>query len=334
MKHLALILLLSIVTVAHAATNEKSITMAGSLWTPFIDQNHPELGVATDLVTSIFKRAGYQTTPIIEPWSRTLEGAAIGVYDVIISAWQTPAREKYFAFSEAYLVNEIKFIRRRGNPFSYTDLNSLAGKTVGIVEGYAYGDDFNRSQVFNRVTRSDVLQNLKLLNQGGIDLTLGDQWVLRYQLANYLPNAIKSTQIIDPPLSRRGLHVAISRANPIHEQIRLDFNDALKSMKADGSYDKLLEKHKRNLGYLMEQAIKSGESGTTKQDAPPIATTSTSAVAEDNCQQMAQQLRESRGKILRKSALYDRYQMECVTHLSDSDREDIFSSEVNPFGNH
>lgn len=334
MKRLILILLLSVTAFVHAATNEKSITMAGSLWTPFIDQNHPELGVATDLVASIFKRAGYETTPILEPWSRTLEGAAIGVYDMIISAWQTPQREKYFAFSDPYLFNEIKFIRRKGNPFSYTGLNSLAGKTVGIVDGFAYGDEFNNSQVFNRVTRSDVLQNLKLLNQGGIDLTLGDQWVLRYQLANYIPNAIKSTQIIDTPLSRRGLHVAISRANPNHEQIRLDFNSALKAMKVDGSYDKIIEKHKKNLGYLIEQAIKSGESGTSKQDTPSIATTPASTDSGDNCQKMAQQLRDTKGKILRNSALYERYRLECLSDLKDSDKASLFSSEGNPFGNH
>lgn len=173
--------------------------MTGSLWAPFIDQNHPEIGVATDLVSSIFKRAGYQTSTTIEPWSRTLEGTAIGVYDVIIGAWHTPEREKYFLFSDPYLFNEIRFIARRGNTFAYAGMNSLAGKTIGVVQGYAYGDEFDKSQIFNRVGRDDLLQNLKLLNQGSIDLTLADQWVLRYQLANFLPSAIEATQIVEPP---------------------------------------------------------------------------------------------------------------------------------------
>lgn len=253
---LVLILVLLSSVTANADPDSNTLSLVGSNWPPFIDEQQPGMGVATDLVTAILKRAGYETSPVIESWPRSLEGVGIGVYDAVIGAWQTQVREKYFVFSEPYLFNEIKFIKRREDPFTFVDMNSLVGKRIGIVKGYAYGDKFKRSRVFDRVVSDEVLQNLAHLNRGSIDLTLADQWVLRYLLANYMPNFIASSVILDPPLTRRGLHLAISRANPKHEQIRKDFNNALKAMKADGSYEQIIEKHRKNLYYLAEQARK------------------------------------------------------------------------------
>jgi len=82
--------------------------------------------------------------------------------------------------------SEIKFIKRRGDPFEYHGLGSLTGKTVGIVKGYGYGDEFLNATNFTRPEVAHTLQNIKKLALGRIDLTLEDEvvarWVIKHKV--------------------------------------------------------------------------------------------------------------------------------------------------------
>ncbi len=50
-------------------------------------------------------------------------------------------------------------------------------------------------------------------------------------------------KILPQTLIKRGVHIAVSKSNPAHAEIIAKFNQALKAMKRDGTYDAIINKH-------------------------------------------------------------------------------------------
>jgi polar amino acid transport system substrate-binding protein len=249
------VVVLIAISFTTANAESKPLKIAGSVWPPFIVNQGAEKGAATALVSEILKRAGYKTEITIESWPRTLEGTSAGIYDVIISAWYTKERESHFQFTDPYFVNTIQFVKRKGAPINFRTYQDLKGLVIGVVNGYAYGEEFDNAQGILKLPSNHLIQNLLKLQQGRIDLTLGDKWVVRHELTEYFPTAIKDFEFLGKPVATRTLHAAVSRAHPEHDKIVKAFNKALKSMKADGSYEKILDVYRKRLVNLTETPL-------------------------------------------------------------------------------
>ncbi|KPK37180.1 MAG: hypothetical protein AMJ69_12310 [Gammaproteobacteria bacterium SG8_47] len=260
-RHLivAAISLLAVATATSslgAQTQPKAaLNITGSTWPPYIDKSRPNFGVAADIVATAFKRAGYELNGKFESWPRTLEGTSIGVYDVIAAAWYTEERAKTLAFSEPYMFNDILLVKRKDDDIKFNGFADLRGLVIGVVDGYAYDEAFDQAPNLLRVPANHVIQNLLMLTQGKVDLTIGDKWAIRHELAQYLPTAAAQLEFLPKPVARRGLHIAVSRANPQHEKIVADFNKALAAMKADGSWQAIIDRHAKDLAQLAEQPL-------------------------------------------------------------------------------
>lgn len=248
-----LLCLLALLPLATAAA--ETLKIAGSAWPPYVDATRADKGVAMDLVRHVFTRAGYDTEAYIASWPRTLEGASIGVVDVIAAAWKTPERAQTLHFTDPYFTNVIRFVKRKDAPIRFRNYGDLKGLLIAQVNGYAYGPEFDTATGFMRVPVNHVAQGLMLLERKRIDLLIGDEWVIRNELIQYLPHAIRQYEFLTPSVARRTLHVAISRENPRHAKIVADFNHALKAMRADGSYDRLIEGYRKELVALTEAPL-------------------------------------------------------------------------------
>ena len=249
------VVLLTAISFTTAHAESKTLKIAGSVWPPFIVDQGAEKGAATTLVSEILKRAGYKTEASIESWPRTLQGTSTGIYDVIIAAWYTKEREQHFQYTDPYFVNTIQFVKRKGVPIKFRNYQDLKGLVIGIVNDYAYGDEFDKAQGVLKLPSNHLIQNLLKLQQGRIDLTLGDKWSVRHELTEYFPTAIKDFEFLGKPVASRPLHAVVSRAHPEHDKIVKAFNKALKSMKADGSYEKILDVYRKRLVKLTETPL-------------------------------------------------------------------------------
>lgn len=211
---------------------------------PYAGKNLPGNGLSMEIVQKALQLAGYETDLVFETWPRAYEGASIGIYDVVGSIWYTEKRARTFAFSEPYLLHEIKFIKRRSKPeIQFTGMEDLDGLIIGTLKGYAYQDAFLQSRQFIRVQQNYLLQNLLLLMQGKIDLALGDVRKIDQELQQYMKGSIKDLEILPTALIIRGAHIAVSKDNPRHEEIIAGLNRALAKMKADGSYQEIFRRH-------------------------------------------------------------------------------------------
>ncbi len=232
------------------AAGAEALQVTGSLWTPYMDDQLPNGGLATDLVRTALARAGYEVEPNIEGWSRAYQGTAVGVYDAVAAVWQNDQRSEDLLFSEPYLMNDIVLLARKGVLIDYANLSDLAGYRIGVVRGYAYEDAFDRSMNLNRVTNYYLIQNLLLLRKGKLEVIVGDKWSIFYQISRYMPDDLEEFRLLPKPLARRALRFGVSRQNPEAALIIDRFNQAIAGMKQDGSYEDIVRKHTEGLVVL------------------------------------------------------------------------------------
>jgi len=219
-----------------------NLSMVVNTWPPYASRDLPDNGLAVELVRTALQRKGHQINLHYETWPRALEGLEIGIFDIVGAVWKTKEREKQILFSEPYLINQVKFLKRKKDTIKFTNLEDLTGYFIGIVKDYAYQDEFVNSRRHIKLPQNHIIQNLQRLLQGDIDLTLGDERAIVYEIKKYMPNRMKELEFLDKPLSRRPLYIGVSRQNPQAEKIISEFNQAIEKMRQDGSYQRIVQK--------------------------------------------------------------------------------------------
>ena len=214
--------------------------MSISFWPPYVDPELPGKGLAVSIVTAAFEQVGYTLSFTIQPWESALEGMGSGQTAVVAAAYKTAARENAFMFSNSYLVNEIKFLKRRGTNPRFEALSDLAGLRVGVVYRYVYEEKFDADTRFVKISETHIVPNILQLLAGNIDLTVGDERTLRYEISRHLQDRKAELEFLATSLATRDLHVAVSRHAPQAETIIRDFNRGLEEIRQDGTYRKLV----------------------------------------------------------------------------------------------
>jgi polar amino acid transport system substrate-binding protein len=220
-----------------------TVVHSGS-WPPYADAELPGQGLAIELVTTALTRTGYSPQVKTASLKQILEGSKTGIYDVFATPWYTMDRDQYLDFSQPYLESSINFIKRTDSPFEYTRFDDLEGMTVAVVENYAYDEDFRDSTAIEKVSANSLTENLRKLVGKEVDLTLDDELVLRYTLNRSMPRSMATLEILAKPLAVRGVNIGVSRKNPDHAKIVTGFNKAIAEMKKDGTYDRIIQKHR------------------------------------------------------------------------------------------
>jgi polar amino acid transport system substrate-binding protein len=225
--------------LAHAE-QARDLRVTASPWSPYVSRDLPDHGIAVSIVTTVLKRAGYQSSFALEQWPKDLEGTRLGEYDLIASIWFTDDRAKDLVFSEPIFENRIKLLVRTDSDIKLSRPEALKGYRIGVVEDYAYTQGAY-SNLPVEIVKSTVLEeNLQKLLAGDIDIAVSDEQVALYALNNKIPGGIRQIRFARDPLTTRNLHMAVSRKHADAGQIVSDFNTTLQQMKDDGSYLDLL----------------------------------------------------------------------------------------------
>ncbi len=232
--------------------NDKPLRLGLEHWPPYMDRFHEDHGAAAELVMTALHRAGYQFSINYDNWSHTLQGTELGVFDIIVAGWYTEPRTSQFVYSKPYLYNRISFIKRKDDNIQFNSLADLRGELIGTVNKYAYGEEFDRSNLLIKLPVNHLVQNLSLLQQGKIDLTLDDELVIRHQLRTYMPGTADQFAFLEKPVTVRGLHILVSRKRDDHEKIVADFDRVVQEMRLDGSFEKVLQKYESGYRFLTE----------------------------------------------------------------------------------
>ncbi|MDD1132158.1 substrate-binding periplasmic protein [Pseudomonas shahriarae] len=233
-----LVLLLLVPTVA-----AERLRLVADAWPPFTDATLLNGGLATDIVSTALARAGFASDFEQVPWARALMGVGDGRYDVLINAWYDEARTQLGQFSDEYLLNRVRFIKRRDDPIEFQNLQQLHDYPVAVVRGYAYSAEFDADPQLQKVPVHNFAMAVRMLAARRVRLTVEDEYVARFHMARESPRVRNAVEFLPKTLSENSLHILVSLKNPRHEQIVAGFDREIARMKADGSYARLLKQH-------------------------------------------------------------------------------------------
>jgi polar amino acid transport system substrate-binding protein len=234
--------LIGLLLLSQIATAEK-LRLVADAWPPFTDATLVNGGVATDIVSTALARAGYASDFEQVPWARALLGVGEGRYDVLVNAWFNEERTHIGQFSSEYLLNRVRFLKRKDTPIEYNNLQQLHTYPVAVVRGYAYSPEFDGDAALQKVQVHSFPMAVRMLAADRVKLTLEDEYVARYYLARESPKVRNAVEFLPNPLSENSLHILVSLKNPDHEQIVAGFDREIAAMKVDGSYERLLRQH-------------------------------------------------------------------------------------------
>jgi len=234
--------LLGLLLVAQASAAEK-LRLVADAWPPFTDTSLANGGLATDLVSTALARAGYSTEFEQVPWARALLGVGEGRYDVLINAWFNHDRTLIGEFSNEYLLNRVRFLKRKDSTIEFDSVKELHPYPIAVVRGYAYSSAFDSDPELQKIPVHSFSMAVRMLAAGRVALTVEDEYVARYNLNRETPHVRDSVEFLPKSLSENSLHILVSLKNPDHAQIVAGFDREIAAMKADGSYDRLFRQH-------------------------------------------------------------------------------------------
>lgn len=221
--------------------DEHTIRLATLDWPPYVGESLPQQGFTTAIVREAFKRAGYKVTIDFMPWARAIQQASEGNYDAVYPEYYSDDRNKAFMFSEPFASGPLGFYKRKADQISYTKLEDLKPYRIGIVLGYINTPEFDAASYLQKETATSDEQNIRKLLAGRIDLIVIDKYVAQYLIKNSITEAIGKLEFLEPPLLDQQLYVIFPRTAAASEKRLQELNTALKSMRNDGSLDRILE---------------------------------------------------------------------------------------------
>lgn len=150
----------------------------------FVDPWTNELtGSMVDAATAVVRDAGFKTETAITPFSALIPSLAAGKIDMIAAAMlRTPERERVVAFSDPIYHYAGALIVRGDDKRIVTNLGQIGTTRVGAQIGSRFIDQLHAAGARNVSTYESLVDIMRDLENGRIDIGYGDEPILRYQL--------------------------------------------------------------------------------------------------------------------------------------------------------
>jgi polar amino acid transport system substrate-binding protein len=218
----------------------KKLRLASTKWLPFTGAEG-EPRVALSLTERALERAGYDSVTTLVADGQLTPKLEQGEYDGSAALWKSEDREQFLLYSKPYLENRLVLVSRKGGNVAVGSFAELKGKTVALVEGYAYGTAVDSASGPQFVRGASAKENVQALLAGKVDYVLLEELVVAYLFEQYAKEAATRLEVGKLPLVTRTLHFAVRKDLPDAKRVIDRFNDAIASMVGDGSYNAALE---------------------------------------------------------------------------------------------
>ena len=221
------------------------LAAADSIPTAYVD-NGKQSGILVDVINEVFHRAGYSVEIAIMPWARCLAEVKAGKIDGIFSVYRTRERQEFLTYADEVLITQVQaFFIRKDSTISFDgDLGKLSDLRIGIINETSYGprlDAALRKGVFKNVDAADsASSNIKKLLYGRVDIIPSYRHVV-LDSARTL-GVVGSIKELSPAIEAVPSYLALSNKRDYGRVIEA-FNQALRSMKKDGTYDAIFDRY-------------------------------------------------------------------------------------------
>lgn len=243
---LALSAAATLLAVSDAAAGD-IIRLRADDWCPYNCEPGSTLpGYLIELADAALVPAGFTVDYKLQPWNRALDGVSRGRIDGAVGAYAGDAPDALVQRLPLGLSVNVAVVQG-GRDWRYQSPASLAGKTIGLIKHYTYGeaiDGFARAhprQIDLASGDYALRANLRKLIAGRIDLLIEDRNVLGYNLEDL--QLADKVAIAGTVSAGDAVYIALNRKMPRAAEVNERLADTLVAMRADGRLGGLLAKY-------------------------------------------------------------------------------------------
>ncbi|MEJ6006296.1 transporter substrate-binding domain-containing protein [Paucibacter sp. AS339] len=205
---------------------------------PFNSPRLPKMGPVIEITTEAFKRSGYVVQTHFMPWARILKEGE-DTRCLVLGIWRNPQREQLFNFSLPIVQQELGFFVRRDSTLKdWREPGALQQQLIGVERG-SYLPPALQEAGLRLDPSGGIKFNLLKLARERIQLAFGNKDSGEYAIRNE-PGLQGTVQWLPPGIERKDTYLACAKSHPEQEALLGAFNQGLRSMRADGSYQKIL----------------------------------------------------------------------------------------------
>ncbi|GHE82825.1 substrate-binding periplasmic protein [Thalassotalea profundi] len=243
-------LLLTLHPLTALSDTNKELAVGWELWYPYQYRNEQQklVGLDLDIFNAIVEKLNLSVNYTELPWKRHLNYIKTGEMDIAMGASYTKERRDYALYSIPYRLETVKlFVKKNNNTNKKIELNHLkdlaeSDYMIGVEGGYYYGEEYQQliktTEFRAHITEViDLEQNIELLMKGHIDGVLVDPFTMQAFIKKYkMYNEFEQHSL---NIYADNIHIMVSKKSQ-HRNLIPQINKAIRSLKADGTLDKIL----------------------------------------------------------------------------------------------
>ncbi|MGV8836413.1 substrate-binding periplasmic protein [Cellvibrio sp.] len=223
----------------------RTITIATGEYPPWTGSALPHDGYVNHIITEAFANQGVKVDFVYQPWKRAFEEARQGKFDATSYWYESTERRESMLFSDLLITNRTVFFQRRNEAeIHWKTLSDLSQYRMSATLGFTYTEDFYRaidSNIISPIMVPSDVQNLKLLMAKRTDIFATDE-MCGFYMAAQLSIDPRKLKVVEPALVSPKGYLLASKTNPDSVLIIDTFNRGLRAMKANGTYQAILDR--------------------------------------------------------------------------------------------
>ncbi|WP_208440611.1 transporter substrate-binding domain-containing protein [Bartonella raoultii] len=244
MKLLAVALIVS-ATLFTQLTHAQTLKIASDASYPpfsYIDSNNELKGFDIDISYALCKKMNVECTIVTQNFEGIIPGLLAKKYDAIVSSLApTEERLQKVDFTDPYYNTTLAIIVNKDSEIKEVSAEAFKGKNLGAQSNTtqaAYAEDHYASEGVNIKLYPTVIEVTRDLLSRRLDLMIGD----KIHSLNWLENEGKDCCQLLGILEETKFPIAIAiRQN--NNDLKIKLNEAIKEIRLDGTYDKIMKKY-------------------------------------------------------------------------------------------
>lgn len=197
-------------------------------------------GFDVDIANAICQEMKVTCDIKAQDWDGIIPSLKAGKYDAIVAGMGiTPERQEQIDFSQPYYSSPLAFVAKKGVDFDPTQAGSIEGKNIGVQRATLSSQWLEANHPKANIKQYGTADEAFLdLTSGRLDAILSE----KFGVVTWLNTKDgESFEIKGPDINNNDdIGIAIDKGRP---ELLADINAAIDALKANGEYDKIVEKH-------------------------------------------------------------------------------------------
>jgi polar amino acid transport system substrate-binding protein len=249
MKKIILILIAGIALSGFASAD---IIISGHPdWSPVMYQSGEKIvGIGPELALSILDDIGINASSnYYGSWANVQELGKKGNIDIIVAAYKTEEREKYFIYSEKYFDDPIGLFSI--DNFNYTNKEDLIGHSIAVTKGDSYGTELDEFLCLSSEKGYLILNEYTNVSDAFYSLKTKESDVVLYSLfagKKFIAADNKFKDIKETIICSQPFYMMISKKSKYVEIVPL-INNFINLYRNNGKLDGIIQRAEKDAGF-------------------------------------------------------------------------------------